>query len=156
VREVAQLAARHRAGRESRRACPQQPVMQSLKAGVLYFSIVFATGFVLGTIRTLWILPSVGVRLAELMEMPVMLVVTITAARWAVRRLGLSPTPGMRLSIGFVARLIARCRINSRIVAAALNKWGVPREPRPGSRNSVSRNAWCIYRDAAPRGPKFR
>ena len=28
-----------------------------LKAGVLYFVLVFGAGFVLGTIRTLWIVP---------------------------------------------------------------------------------------------------
>lgn len=59
----------------------QQTTMQILKAGVLYFALVFGTGFVLGTIRTLWVIPYVGTRMAELMEAPVMLVVTIVAAR---------------------------------------------------------------------------
>lgn len=88
---------------ESDRAGVQQAVMQILKAGVLYFSLVFASGFALGAIRVLWIVPIVGVRLAELMEMPIVLLVTIIAARWAVRRLPLWPTPGMRLSVGSVA-----------------------------------------------------
>ena len=30
---------------------------ETLKAGVLYFVLVFAAGFVLGTIRTLWVAP---------------------------------------------------------------------------------------------------
>ncbi len=51
--------------------------MQVVKAGVLYFALVFAVGFVLGTIRTLWIVPRFGTRMAELMEMPIMLAVTI-------------------------------------------------------------------------------
>lgn len=59
--------------------------MQVLKVGVLYFVLVFGIGFVLGTIRTLWVAPRVGVRAAELMETPVMLVVTIAVARWGVR-----------------------------------------------------------------------
>ena len=56
--------------------------MQILKAGVLYFALVFGAGFVLGTIRVLWLVPSLGARTAELIETPIMLVVTILAARW--------------------------------------------------------------------------
>jgi hypothetical protein len=43
--------------------------MQILKAGFLYFVLVFGVGFVLGTIRTLWVAPRLGVRLAELAEL---------------------------------------------------------------------------------------
>lgn len=77
--------------------------MQILKASVLYFALVFGAGFVLGTIRILWIAPSSGTRNAELMEAPIMLVVTILAARWVVRFLSLPPRAGTRLSVGFIA-----------------------------------------------------
>jgi len=50
--------------------------MQILRAGVLYFALVFGAGFALGTIRTLWTAPSFGTRTAELMEMPIMLAVS--------------------------------------------------------------------------------
>ena len=56
--------------------------MQIVKAGALYFALVFGTGFVLGTIRTLWVAPRFATRMAELMETPIMFVVTIVAARW--------------------------------------------------------------------------
>ena len=74
--------------------------MRILKAGILYFAIVFGSGFVLGIIRTLWVVPWVGARMAELMETPIMLVVTIVAARWIVRRLSVPPTS--RLGMGLV------------------------------------------------------
>ncbi len=77
--------------------------MQTLKAGVLYFVLVFGTGFVLGTIRTLWVVPRVGTKMAELMETPFMLVVTILAARWTVLRLAVPSTPPARFGMGFVA-----------------------------------------------------
>ena len=64
-----------------------QNVMPILKAGMLYFVLVFGTGFVLGTIRALWIVPRLGMRMAELLEMPIMVVATILAARWIVHRL---------------------------------------------------------------------
>jgi hypothetical protein len=64
---------------------------------------VFGVGFVLGTIRTLWVVPQVGTRKAELMETPIMLVVTIVVARWMVLRLAVPSTPSARLEMGFIA-----------------------------------------------------
>jgi hypothetical protein len=80
--------------------------MPILKAGVLYFALVFGAGFVLGTIRTLWIVPRVGTRTAELMETPLMLVVTIVAARWTVLRLALPSVPSARLGMGGIALVL--------------------------------------------------
>jgi hypothetical protein len=78
-------------------------IKQTLKAGVFYFALVFAAGFVLGTIRTVWIVPRVGMRTAELMETPIMFAVTILAARWVARRFLLPPTVATRLAVGFIA-----------------------------------------------------
>lgn len=80
--------------------------MQVVKAGALYFALVFGAGFVLGTIRTLWVVPRVGTRTAELMEMPIMLAVTIMAARWTVLRLAVPPMPSARLRMGCIALLL--------------------------------------------------
>jgi hypothetical protein len=77
--------------------------MQALKAGALYFALVFGTGFVLGLIRVLWLAPRFGTRIAELMEMSVMLVVIIVAARWVIRRLGVPPATSSRLGMGGAA-----------------------------------------------------
>jgi hypothetical protein len=76
--------------------------MRILKAGALYFAVVFGAGFMLGTIRTLWIVPTFGTRKAELMEAPIMFVVTILAARWVVRCLTVPPAPATRLGVGLV------------------------------------------------------
>ena len=77
--------------------------MQFLKAGVAYFAIVFGAGFVLGPIRILWLAPRFGTRLAELMEIPIMFVVILVAARWIVRRLALPSRASSRLGMGFIA-----------------------------------------------------
>jgi hypothetical protein len=80
--------------------------MGIVKAGALYFALVFGAGFVLGTIRTLWIVPHVGTRIAELLETPIMLVVTILAARWTVLRLAVPPALSVRLAMGCIALLL--------------------------------------------------
>jgi hypothetical protein len=74
-----------------------------LKAGTVYFVLVFAAGFVLGIIRTIWIAPHFGTRNAELMEAPVMLVVIVPSARWAARRLTTPTSWARRLTVGLVA-----------------------------------------------------
>jgi NhaP-type Na+/H+ or K+/H+ antiporter len=77
--------------------------MRAVKAGLLYFALVFAAGFVLGPIRILWLVPRVGQRAAELIELPIMLVVIVFAARWIVRRMALSRDWRSRLVMGLVA-----------------------------------------------------
>ena len=77
--------------------------MQILKASVLYFALVFGAGFVLGPIRILRVVPRFGTRMAELMEAPIMFVITIVAAWWIVRRLAVPSTPSIRLGMGCIA-----------------------------------------------------
>ena len=78
-------------------------VKNTFKGGVLYFALVFAVGIVLGTVRSLWVVPRLGVRTAELMEQPIMLGISILAARWVVRRVGVPPQWQTRLAIGCIA-----------------------------------------------------
>ncbi|HYL12550.1 MAG TPA: hypothetical protein VEV41_05925 [Terriglobales bacterium] len=77
--------------------------MRLVKAGAIYFGLVFGAGFVLGTIRVLWVVPHFGMRTAELMETPIMLVFSIVAARWTVRRMAVPPEASLRLAMGGVA-----------------------------------------------------
>jgi hypothetical protein len=77
--------------------------MQILKAGVLYFAVVFGAGFVLGPIRIVWVVPRLGARMAELLEAPIMLVITIVAARQIVRRLARPLKLSNRLWMGGIA-----------------------------------------------------
>lgn len=77
--------------------------MRLLQAGALYFTLVFGAGFALGIPRTLWLVPRVGTRTAELLEMPVMLVVTILTARWIVGLFAVPPALSSRLAVGTVA-----------------------------------------------------
>lgn len=63
--------------------------MRVLRPALTYFALVFGTGFVLGVVRVTWLVPRVGERIAELVEMPLMFIVIVFAARWVVRRFAL-------------------------------------------------------------------
>lgn len=79
--------------------------MPLLRAAFAYFLWIFSAGFALALVRLPFLVPALGVRAAELMEMPVMLGVITWAARRLVRR-----HPGWsrraRLGAGGVALLV--------------------------------------------------
>jgi hypothetical protein len=76
---------------------------QVVKAGAVYFALVFGAGFLLGTIRVLWLVPAVGTRTAELLESPIMLAVIILSARWVARYFSVPYTASSRLGMGGMA-----------------------------------------------------
>lgn len=73
------------------------------KVTAIYFAVVFGVGFALGPIRVLWLEPRLGVRAAELVEAPFMLVAIIMAGRWVGRRLCSSRGATFRLGVGLLA-----------------------------------------------------
>lgn len=76
--------------------------MRMLKVGGLYFAMVFAAGFILGSFRVMWLVPRLGTRVAELIEAPIMLLVSVVAARWLVRRFREFTASGYWLGVGLV------------------------------------------------------
>ena len=77
--------------------------MNVLAAGIAYFAIVFAAGFVLGTVRTLVLAPAVGPVAAVALELPVMLGLSWVACGWLVRRFAVPPAWPARLAMGAIA-----------------------------------------------------
>lgn len=61
-------------------------IPKAIGAGALYFALIFALGFVLGTVRVLWLAPLAGETLAVLAEQPIMLTASWFTAGWLVRR----------------------------------------------------------------------
>ncbi len=59
---------------------------RALIAATIYFFILFTLGFVLGTIRVLYVAPWIGVLGATLVEVPLMLTTALFVCRWVVRR----------------------------------------------------------------------
>lgn len=77
-----------------------------VKAALVYFLIVFGAGSLLGPIRLLFVVPRLGERVAELLEMPLMLIVIIIGANWIVRRFRLPIGLIYRLGAGVIALLL--------------------------------------------------
>lgn len=118
-----------------------------LRLGFLYFVLVFATGFVLGTIRVLWLVPRVGVRAAELMEAPLMIAATVIAARWIVRHYSVPSIVSIRVSIGVVGLLlllIAEFGIAARLQGQSVAEALLNRDPISGTVYFVSLALFAI------------
>ena len=79
------------------------PSIEVLTSSAVYFAIVFAAGFVFGTIRVTWLVPMVGVRVAELTELPLMLTVVFFAARWIKGRFLANRDKPSLLIVGVIA-----------------------------------------------------
>lgn len=73
------------------------------KAGVVYFLIVFAAGFALGTLRVLVVIPRLGELAAVALELPAMLAASWFAAAWVTRSFAVPARRGPRLTMGAVA-----------------------------------------------------
>ena len=110
--------------------------MRNFKPAVRYFALVLGTGFVLGVIRVPFIVPRLGERYAELLEMPFMLVAIVLAARHVVRRFNLPASLPVRLQVGFaalaltvLAELLLAMALQGRTLAAFI----ASRDPVSGS-----------------------
>jgi len=63
--------------------------MRLIKPALVYFILIFATGFALAMIRIPFPVPRFGERWAELIELPFMVLASFLVARWLVQRFGL-------------------------------------------------------------------
>jgi len=110
--------------------------MASFKAAIAYFAIVLGTGFVLGTIRVPFLVPRLGERYAELLEMPFMFIVIVFAADYVIRRFSLPSSSSIRLSVGFSALalvVIAELLLVAVFQDVSVNRYIASRDPVSGS-----------------------
>jgi hypothetical protein len=77
--------------------------MRILRAALTYFSLVFSSGFLLGAVRVPFLVPRLGQRTAELLEMPFMAMAMVLAARFIGHHHLPAAGPGPRVAAGFLA-----------------------------------------------------
>jgi hypothetical protein len=107
----------------------RRPLRPDLTASLTYVGLVFGAGFLLGTVRVLLVVPRLGVRSAELLEMPLMAAVVVLAARHVVRRFELPPRLAVRLPVGVFAlalmvgvELLVAVALQGRTVAQVISE----------------------------------
>ncbi len=77
--------------------------MRAFKLGIAYFVVVFAIGFGLGVVRVLWLVPALGERRAELLEIPLMVAACYLVARLLLSRIDFALPQAGALVMGAVA-----------------------------------------------------
>jgi hypothetical protein len=77
--------------------------MQGIRAGTLYFALVFAIGFVFGTVRQLLLVPYLGELGGVAVEAPLMVAASYLVARWVIGRLAVAREVPQRLQMGLAA-----------------------------------------------------
>jgi hypothetical protein len=75
----------------------------ALKAGVAYFAIVFAAGFILGTVRVHAVAPCLGETGAVLIELPVMLALSWLFCGKTIEHFAVAAEWPARLTMGAAA-----------------------------------------------------
>ncbi len=80
---------------------PRTPIFP----GIVYFALVFALGFLLGTVRTLFVLdaPGAGRLPGVLIELPIMLGASWFLCRYVIRRFAVASTVAARAVMGGLA-----------------------------------------------------
>ena len=99
--------------------------MRLASAAIAYWAVVFALGFVLGTIRVLWVIPLVGLIPATLLELPIILAASWFAAGWLVRRYAIAQQ-GEALAVGalaFAILMVAECALAVTLMAQSPAQW---------------------------------
>jgi len=123
--------------------------MRVLKAGALYFAIVFGAGFLLGPMRILWAVPRFGTRMAEMMETPIMFAITVLAARWIARRLAVPTKASSRLGMGCVGlglMLVAEFTLVLWLRGLSISEYLANRDPVSGTVYYIMLGVFCFMR----------
>lgn len=76
------------------------------RAGLAYGAMIFGAGFVLGTIRSLWLADAVGITIATLIELPIILAFAWWTCGKILARMSASPSVGQRAKVGALGLLV--------------------------------------------------
>lgn len=95
----------------------------AVRAGFLYFALVFAAGFALGTLRAFLLSPVLGETFAVLLELPAILIISWIASRDTISRLGVPrevPTGAAMGAVAFALLIVADALVDKALVGRGL------------------------------------
>ena len=104
-----------------------------LMAALVYWGAVFAAAFLIGAVRTLWLAPRIGALAAVAMEVPVVLAISLFAARAAVRHWRLGPGPAGAMGAAAFALLMAAEWALAQAFGQSSAEWLAAMQTAPGA-----------------------
>lgn len=107
--------------------------MRTIATGALYFTLVFAVGFLLGVVRVLWLEPLFAKTVGVLIEVPILMVAMVFAARFAIARCrpprtwpSLAAIGALALGLQQAADIAVGVLIRSMPISEQLAQFGTP------------------------------
>lgn len=127
---------------------------RSLIAGTTYWALIFALGFVLGTIRVLWLAPRLGETLAGFVELPFILGASWLVARWLVRRFAIRQTSEALATggIAFALLMAAELVLATTLFEMSASEWLANITRPPGLYGLLGQIAFALMPWLAARG----
>lgn len=120
--------------------------MAIFKAAGIYWALIFAAGFVLGTLRVLWGADAMGAGNFMLLEIPLLLIASWFAARWLVARYSVRTTQEAVAmgAIAFVLLMGAEIRLAAGISGEGVGAWLASLTHPPGIYGFLGQIAFAL------------
>jgi len=120
----------------------------AIKAAMVYWAMIFALGFLLGAIRTYWIVPALGdVTIAVLAEIPFMLAASWWCARTLVRRYAVDRTARRAVmgGLAFALLMAAEATVGLILAGESLSDWLTSLWHMPGILGFASQILFALF-----------
>ena len=119
----------------------------AITAGVAYWALVFGIGFVLGTLRILWLVPSVGEEAAVLIEMPIIISACVLAAWWLTGRFAIGTLSAALImgAFAFVALMAAELGLAVTVFGETPRDWVAKILEPPGLWGLLGQVAFALF-----------
>jgi hypothetical protein len=90
---------------------PSLPLKAVIRLALIYFGVVFSTGFFFGVIRQLYIIPTYQLSSsnAKIIEAPLMFIAVIVWANWLVNHYEIPAKATVRLAVGLLGLGVMTC-----------------------------------------------
>ena len=116
-------------------------------ASLTYFGIVFLAGFILGSVRVLLLVPLLGERNAELLELPVMTIISYLAAVFVIQKFSISEClSGLAVGlVGLILMLVLEFTVVLSLQGLSVGEYLNSRDTLSGHAYALSLALYAIF-----------